>query len=182
MSKVAVMFATGFEEVECITVVDLLRRAGVDVRTVSVTGDLYVTASHKVTFKADELIEDHDFDSTDMIVLPGGMPGTVNLGKTKLLTDKILEFDRDGKWLGAICAAPTVFGSLNILKGKRACCYPGMEDGLLGAQSTTNKVEKDGNIITSRGVGTAIEFALAIITELVGASKADEIARGIVYR
>ena len=110
------------------------------------------------------------------------MPGTVNLGKTKLLTDKILEFDRDGKWLGAICAAPTVFGSLGILKGKRACCYPGMEDGLLGAQSTTNKVEKDGNIITSRGVGTAIEFALAIITELVGASKADEIARGIVYR
>ncbi|MBO7426300.1 MAG: DJ-1/PfpI family protein [Clostridiales bacterium] len=182
MSKVAVMLAEGFEDVEAITAIDLMRRAGIEVTTVSVTDEPVVTTSHKITLKTDASINSFDLDSVDMIVLPGGMPGTINLGNTKKLTDKIIEFNNKGKYLAAICAAPTVFGSLGILEGKRACCYPGMEDGLTGASKSTNSVEVDGNIITSRGVGTAIDFALTIISVLVGNNKADEIAKGIVYR
>ena len=181
MSKVAVFLADGFEEVEGLTAIDLMRRAGIEVTTVSVKDDPFINASHKITIKADTVIGDFDFD-VDMLVLPGGMPGTINLGNTKKLTDKIIEFNNAGKYVAAICAAPTVFGSLGILNGKRACCYPGMEDGLTGAVKSTANVEVDGNIITSRGVGTAIDFALAIITELVGGQKADEIAKGIVYK
>ena len=182
MSKVAVMLADGFEDVEAITAIDLMRRAGIEVTTVSVNADDTVTTSHKIVLKTDAVLDNTDLDAFDMIVLPGGMPGTVNLGKTKALTDKIIEFNSKGKMLGAICAAPTVFGSLGILEGKRACCYPGMEDGLIGAIKSTNNVEVDGNINTSRGVGTAIDFALAIITKLVSKNAADDIATGIVYK
>ncbi len=182
MSKVAVMLADGFEDVEAITAIDLMRRAGIEVTTVSVNEDETVTTSHKIVLKADAVLSRTDLDVFDLIVLPGGMPGTLNLGKTKALTDKIIEFNSKGKMLGAICAAPTVFGGLGILEGKKACCYPGMEDGLTGAQKCTDNVVVDGNIITSRGVGTAIDFALAIITALVDKKTADDIAEGIVYK
>ena len=116
-----------------------------------------------------------------MIILPGGMPGTTNLGACAPLTEKIMEFDSKDKMLCAICAAPTVYGKLGILKGKKACCYPGCEGDLLGADVQTTTVTKDGHFITSRGMGTAIDFGLAIIEHFQGAEAASSMASKIVY-
>ena len=124
MPKTAIFLADGFEEIEALTVVDLLRRANIEISTVSIMGRKNVTGSHNITVEADALLEETDFDSLDMLILPGGMPGTTNLADCKALTDKIKEFDEKDKMLCAICAAPTVFGKLGILKGKKACCFP----------------------------------------------------------
>ena len=182
MPKTAIFLADGFEEIEALTVVDLLRRADIDITTVSIMGRKNVTGSHKITVEADSLLEDADFDSLDMLILPGGMPGTTNLGACKALTDKIKEFDEKGKMLCAICAAPTVFGGLGILKGKKACCFPGREGDLLGADVQTTPVTKDGHFITSRGMGTAMDFGLAIIEHYQGIDAATSMASKIVYK
>ncbi len=182
MAKTAIFLADGFEEIEALTVVDLLRRAGIEITTASITGRKNVTGSHNITVEADALIGDIDFDSTDMIILPGGLPGTTNLAECKELTDRIMEFDSKDKMLCAICAAPTVFGQLGILKGKKACCYPGREVDLTGADAQTSSVTKDGHFITSRGMGTAIDFGLAIIEHYQGKEAADEMAKKIVYK
>ena len=181
MSKTAIFLAEGFEEIEALTVVDLLRRAAIDITMISITGDKTVTGSHNISVAADCLFEDVDFDSIDMLILPGGVPGTTNLGAFTPLTDKIREFDAAGKMLCAICAAPTVYGQLGILKGKKACCYPGREVDLLGADVQTTTVTKDGHFITSRGMGTAIDFGLAIIEHFQGADAASDMASKIVY-
>lgn len=182
MPKTAIFLADGFEEIEALTVVDLLRRANIEISTVSIMGRKNVTGSHSITVEADALLEETDFDSLDMLILPGGMPGTTNLADCKALTDKIKEFDEKGKMLCAICAAPTVFGKLGILKGKKACCFPGREDDLLGADVQTSSVTKDGHFITSRGMGTAIDFGLAIIEHYQGSDAATSMASKIVYR
>lgn len=182
MAKTAIFLADGFEEIEALTVVDLLRRAGIEITTTSIMGKREVTGSHNITVLADALIDEIDFDSMDMLILPGGMPGTTNLGACKPLTDKILEFNEKGKMLCAICAAPTVFGKLGILKGKKACCYPGCEGDLLGADVQTTPVTEDGHFITSRGMGTAIEFGLAIICHFMDGNAAQNMAQKIVYR
>ena len=181
MAKTAIFLADGFEEIEALTVVDLLRRAEIEIITASIMGRKSVTGSHKITVEADTLLEDLDFDSIDMLILPGGMPGTTNLGECKALTDKIMEFDKKDKMLCAICAAPTVYGKLGILKGKKACCFPGRESDLLGADVQTTSVAKDGHFITSRGMGTAIDFGLAIIEHYQGKDAADEMGHKIVY-
>lgn len=182
MPKTAIFLADGFEEIEALTVVDLLRRANIEISTVSIMGRKNVTGSHNITVEADALLEETDFDSLDMLILPGGMPGTTNLADCKALTDKIKEFDEKDKMLCAICAAPTVFGKLGILKGKKACCFPGREDDLLGADVRTSSVTKDGHFITSRGMGTAIDFGLAIIEHYQGSDAATSMASKIVYR
>ena len=182
MPKTAIFLADGFEEIEALTVVDLLRRANIEISTVSIMGRKNVTGSHNITVEADALLEETDFDSLDMLILPGGMPGTTNLADCKALTDKIKEFDEKDKMLCAICAAPTVFGKLGILKGKKACCFPGREDDLLGADVQTSSVTKDGHFITSRGMGTAIDFGLAIIEHYQGSDAATSMASKIVYR
>lgn len=182
MEKTAIFLATGFEEIEALTVVDLLRRATIEISTVSITGERNVTGSHNITVEADTLLEDVDFNNLDMIILPGGMPGTSNLAACKPLTDKIKEFDEKDKMLCAICAAPTVFGGLGILKGKKACCFPGREGDLLGADVQTTSVTKDGHFITSRGMGTAIDFGLAIIEHYQGSDAATSMASKIVYK
>lgn len=182
MAKTAIFLAEGFEEIEALTVVDLLRRAQIDITMVSVMGDMYVTGSHGITVKSDVLIGDYDFDSADMLILPGGMPGTSNLGACTALTDQILKFNQEGKPLAAICAAPTVFGKLGILDGKRATCYPGSERDLKGALPQTDEVVLCDNFITSRGMGTAIPFGLAIIEHFKGPDEAAEMAKKIVYR
>ncbi|MBQ3795645.1 MAG: DJ-1/PfpI family protein [Butyrivibrio sp.] len=182
MAKTAIFLADGFEEIEALTVVDLLRRAGIEIITASIMGRKNVTGSHKITVEADALIGDIDFENTDMIILPGGMPGTTNLAECKELTDRIKEFDSKKKMLCAICAAPTVFGKLGILQGKKACCFPGCEVDLTGAETQTDRVTKDGHFITSRGMGTAIDFGLAIIEHYNGKEAADEMAKRIVYR
>jgi 4-methyl-5(b-hydroxyethyl)-thiazole monophosphate biosynthesis len=116
------------------------------------------------------------------LVLPGGMPGTLNLGASRLVQEKIKKFQEEGKWLAAICAAPSVLGQAGLLKGKEAVCYPGFEDKLLEAKVCYEPVKVDGHILTSRGMGTAIDFGLAIIEQLLSGEKAEEIRKSILYR
>ena len=182
MSKVLIFMAEGHEEIEALTVVDLLRRAGIEIDMVSITGNKKVPGSHGITTYCDELIETVDFNGVDMLVLPGGMPGTLNLEICEPLMNKVHEFNNAKKGLAAICAAPTVFGKAGLLEGKKATCYPGMEGDLTGANVSTDSVCHDGHIITSRGLGTAIPFALEIIKTLAGADAADKIGNAIVYK
>lgn len=178
---VNVFFATGYEEIEALTVVDLLRRAGIKTNMVSVTGDLKVTGSHGIEVTMDKLFEDID-DSATILVLPGGMPGTLNLKAHKGLAEMIKRYDADeNKYIAAICAAPTVFGEMGLLAGKKATCYPGMEDGLLDAIKSMDSVCIDGKTITSRGMGTAIDFGLTLIAVLKDDATAKDMANKIVY-
>lgn len=182
MAKVYIFLADGYEEIEGLTVVDLLRRANIDITMVSVTGSVNVTGSHKITSLADILYEDADFSDADMLVLPGGMPGTNNLQEHKGLDSLLKEFAAKNKMLSAICAAPRVLGSKGLLMGRKATCYPGHEEALLGAQVLSNVVVEDDNIITSKGMGTAIDFSLAIIRKLIGDREASKIANSIQYQ
>lgn len=179
--KVGMMVADGYEEVEMLTVVDLLRRAGMTCDMISVTGEKELTSSHKVTVVADLLYEEADFDSYDALAIPGGMPGTINLGAHAGVCEQLKKACADGRLIAAICAAPTVFGKLGLLQGKRAICYPGMEDQLTGAVVTYEPAVRDGNIITSRGMGTAIDFGLAILAYFEGEDAAASLAEKIVY-
>ena len=181
MSRVCVFLADGFEEIEGLTVVDILRRAGVDVSMVSITQDRIATGSHGIRVETDMRIKDVDFSSVEMLVLPGGMPGTLHLGACRELTDMLLQFHGSGKKVAAICAAPSVLGDLGILKGRDAVCYPGFEERLTGANVTQAKVAVDGNVTTSRGMGTAIPFALALVEQLVSKEKALEVKESIIY-
>ncbi len=181
MVNTAIFLADGFEEIEGLMVVDLLRRAQIHVDMVSISDSLQVTGSHQITVTADKLISDITFDNYELLVLPGGMPGTIHLGECQLLCNELIKACQNGKKIAAICAAPTVFGKLGLLDGKMACCYPGMEDGLTGAESTTSSVTVDGNIITSRGLGTALDFALTLITLFKGKEIADDLAAKVVY-
>lgn len=177
---VYVFLADGFEEVEGLTVVDILRRAGAEVRTVSIMGRKNVISSHQVEIMADLLFEELSEDA-EMLVLPGGIPGTPNLKAHAGLDALIRKSVEQGIYLAAICAAPTVYGSKGLLKGRKATCYPGMEGELLGAEVSYEKVVTDGTFITSRGLGTAIDFGLKLAEILKGKSVADSVAEKIVY-
>lgn len=181
MKKAAIFFGTGYEEIEALTVVDLLRRAGIEAVCVSINNEKRVTGSHKICVEMDAGIDEIDFDSFDILVCPGGMPGTTNLEACKKLIDNLGAFYEAGKLIGAICAAPSIFGHMGILKGKKACIYPGMETELEGAEVLYDKVVKADNVITSRGMGTAIAFGLEIIANLHDRKSADELAKKIVY-
>lgn len=180
MSKVNVYLADGCEEVEALTVVDILRRGGVDTDMVSITGKKEITSSHKVTFLADKLFEQQD--TPDVIVLPGGIPGTPNLKAHAGLAELIKKHNAEGRLLAAICAAPTVYGEMGLLEGKKATCYPGMEDGLLGSDKQTEEVVVDGNFVTSRGLGTAIPFGLKLLSIIKDEETANMIMNKIVYK
>lgn len=182
MSKVFIFLADGHEEIEALTVVDLLRRAGIDITMVSISDSKTVTSSHKVTVIADKTFSEIDCTEADMLVLPGGMPGTKNLEAFAPLMEQIDEFAKTGRNISAICAAPTVFGHRGLLQGRKACCYPGMEGDLTGAEVSYDTVTVDDNIITSRGMGCAIDFSLAIIEKLIDKETADKIAKAVVYR
>lgn len=181
MKKIGVFLADGCEEIEALTVVDIARRAGMEVAMISVSGEKQVKSSHNVTFLTDIPAEYMDFDMLDGIVLPGGMPGTLNLGANEIVQKIIYEFAEKGKLVAAICAAPSVLGEAGLLQGKNATCHPGFEEKLLGANTSTEDVVVDGNIITSRGMGTAIPFALEIIRYFTDDSKVAEICKGLVY-
>jgi protein deglycase len=172
-AMVLVHFAEGFEEIEAISVVDVLRRAGIETRMVSVTGSLPVTGSHGITVNTDVLFHEALYDDAQMLVLPGGLPGAHNLFAHKGLVDKLLQFSQLGKPLAAICAAPYILGELGILAGEKATCYPGFEKHLKGAEVVTEQAVISGNIITGRGAGPAIGFALKIVEYLQGKSLAD---------
>lgn len=168
MSKVYAFLATGFEEVECLAVVDILRRAKIEVIMVSITGNTSVTGSHNITVAADALFENCDFSDADMLFLPGGMPGTKYLAAHEALWDLIIRCNADKKYLAAICAAPSVFGGLNLLSGKHATCYPGFEDKCTDAIIEKAGVVTDGHITTSRGLGFAIDLGLELVRILSG--------------
>lgn len=182
MADALIFLAPGYEEVEMLTVVDMLRRASIEIDMISITDILEVTSSHNVTVKADKLFKDADFDNAKMIILPGGIPGTPNLSAYKPLTDKIMEFKENGKLLSAVCAAPTVYGELGILKEHKATCYPSYADKLHCAEYINEPVVIDGQFITSRGMGTCIDFAAAIITRLKDKETADLIKQKIIYK
>lgn len=181
MAKVYLFLAEGFEEIEGLTVVDLLRRASIDIAMVSITGDVKVTGSHQITTIADALFEDVDYSEADMLILPGGMPGTNNLQEHEGLDQLLRNFASGSKMLAAICAAPKVLGSKGLLQGKNAVCYPGHEEQLLGANIINSAVVKDGNITTSKGMGTSIDFSLSLISTLKGPEEALRIAKAIQY-
>jgi 4-methyl-5(b-hydroxyethyl)-thiazole monophosphate biosynthesis len=182
MKKVFVFLAEGFEETEAIATVDVMIRGGLDVTTVSVTGKLSVTGAHGITVNARALFENADFAKGEMLVLPGGMPGTSNLNMHPDLKKLLKRYATDGKKLAAICAAPLVLGGLDLLHGKKATVYPGFESTLAGADCTPAGVVKDGNIITARGPAFAIAFGLAIVEELQGKVAAQSIAEGLLFQ
>lgn len=181
MKKVYVFLADGFEEIEGLTAVDVLRRAGADTVTVSVMGRKEITGSHGIQVMADCLFEDTDFSEAALLVLPGGMPGTLNLKAHSGLAELLEQFDRKEKYIAAICAAPTILSDLGMLAGRRACAYPSFEENLNCKEVVREPVTTDGHIITGRGMGAAIPFALKLTEFLFGREKADEIAESIVY-
>lgn len=179
---VYVHLAEGFEEVEATTIVDLLRRAEIEVKTVSIMDDKLVTGAHGMSLQADLLFEEADYDNCEMIVLPGGMPGALHLKNHDDLGEIIMEFGMTGKNLAAICAAPMVLDARGALNHKTATIYPGMQDELHMASYIDCGVVEDGNIITSKGPAYAIDFALAIVEKIKGKSASDEVAQGLLYR
>ena len=182
MSKrVCVFLADGFEEIEGLTVVDLLRRADVNVTTVSITEKHEIRGAHGIDVKADALFEEMEYENQDMLVLPGGMPGTLHLGEHVGLKALLEQFYQDEKYLAAICAAPSVFGKYGFLKGREATSYPGFEKELVGAHCVTDEVVVSDFMITSRGMGTAIPFSLTLIELLIDKEKADAIGEAIIY-
>jgi len=182
MAKVYVFLADGYEEIEGLTVVDLLRRAKIDIAMVSVTGNINVTGSHNITTIADILFEEADFSDGNMLVLPGGMPGTTHLMEHEGLDKLLRDFHAKDKPLAAICAAPRVLGTKGLLVGKNATCFPGNEASLLGASFCDTSVVTDGNITTSKGMGTAIDFSLSLIRSIKGEAEASKIAESIQYQ
>ena len=182
MSKVYVFLAEGFEESEAVVPIDLMRRARLEVVTVSIQPDPVVVSSHGSPVTADTTIDQLE-DLADAIFLPGGLKGTNNLKESDAVAEQIKKHKEAGKYLSAICAAPTVYGQMGLLDGKKATCYPGKEDELVGALWTgaVQTVAVDGQFITSRGMGTSIDFGLKMIEILISDEKAQEIANQVLY-
>lgn len=180
MKAVYVFMADGFEEIEALTVVDVLRRAGLQAVTVSVGEGKTVTGAHGISVLCDVLFTGTAFDDASMLVLPGGMPGASNLYANEELRELLLRFAGEGKPLAAICAAPFILGRLGLLDGRRATCYPSFEPELRGATVTGKPVEQDGPVITGRGPGAAMAFALALVASLCGGEKAAELKKAMV--
>lgn len=181
MSKISVFMADGSEEVECLAIVDVARRAGIEVQTVSVSGELVITSSHGVRITADTLFEEADFESSDVLYLPGGLPGTENLYAHKGLCELLRRFAAEGGRLAALCAAPSVLGRLGLLDGRTATCHPGWEDKLGSADYTRRGIVTDGNITTGRGVGFAIDMGLELVRLLKGDDFAADLRCRIQY-
>lgn len=158
---VYIMLADGFEETEALACCDMLRRGEIKTCLASIDGE-YVTGAHQMTVKADIMADRIHLEDVSGIVLPGGMPGTLNLQKNDTVKELIAHCTEEGKMIGAICAAPMILGELGLLEGKKATCFPGFEDSLSGAEIMNDPVVIDGNIITSKGAGTAMMFGAAI--------------------
>ena len=182
MKNAYVHFAEGFEEIEALTIVDVLRRAELPVLMISITGQPEVTGAHGIKVTTDKLFEDADYDKAGILILPGGTPGAYNLNAHDGLNRKLKEFAERDMTIAAICAAPLVLGGLNILEGKEAACYPGYEDQLKGATIKYEPALKSGNIITGRGPGTALDFSLLLVEELKDKETADKLARAMLVQ
>ena len=175
-----VFLANGFEETEAITPIDMLRRCGKEVITVGVTGKV-VAGSHNIPVACDITIDETVTDGLEMIVLPGGMPGTKNLAADARVAELIRFCIDKNILIGAICAAPSILGEMGLLEGRKAVCYPGFENALRGAEVLTVPAVRDGNIITARGAGAALEFSYELISALIDNAAAEKLAGNIVW-
>lgn len=180
MKKAIVFLANGFEEMEALGTVDILRRGGIAVRTVSITHDPVVTGAHQVPVTADTTIDKALFNDADALILPGGMPGASNLNSSETVKEALLQQYREGRIVAAICAAPMVLGGLGLLKNRNATCYPGFEPKLIGAHVTGEAVEVSENVITGKGPGLVINFALALVAVIKNDAVAEEVAAGLL--
>ncbi len=179
MKKVLLFFANGTEEVEALTALDVLRRAGADV-TLAGVGGLTVTGSHGIRITADAEAETLTSFDYDMVIVPGGMPGTTNLDECPIVERALSAVSAAGGFLGAICAAPLILGKRGYLNGKEAICYPGFESYLTGATLSEKRAVRDGKIITAAGVGAALDFALLLTEALFGEEKAKELRHALI--
>ncbi len=178
--KVLVHLAPGFEEIEAITIVDILRRADIDTEMVSISDCLQVNGAHGIEVRADFCIGRADYNNADMLVLPGGLPGSHNLADSEKLAEKIQAHYEKGKWLAAICAAPLVYGRMGLLEGQKAICYPSFEPELKGASIADDIVAVSGQFITGKGPGVTMDFALEIVKQLKNEALAKQIAQGLM--
>lgn len=181
MAKAYIFVANGSEEIETLIPVDVLRRGGVEVKTVSITGSLEAELSHGVTIKTDLTFEDANLDDADLLMLPGGLPGSTNLNAHNGVREALMKQYNAGKLVAAICAAPMVFGSLGIVRGRRATCYPGFEKFLDGAEYTHELCTVDGNVVTGEGPAAALPFAYKLLEMLSTEQTAHEVADGMMY-
>ncbi len=178
---IVTLLANGFEEIEALTPIDILRRAGLKVVSCGISGEV-ITGSHGIKVHADLLPEEVDPCEVDMLILPGGMPGATNLDSHPMTDTLINAVIKNGGRIAAICAAPLVLGRRGLLNEKRATCYPGFEDELKGANVTGEGVVTDGNITTAKGMGVALEFAKELVRLTLGEQKAKEISAAIMEK
>ena len=184
MPRVCVLLAQGLEEIEAITIIDVLRRAEIDVVALAVegtgNGGLEIKGSHGVTIRADRALSAGSSEDWDMVILPGGMPGATNLRDNPAVQALIKKQNQSGRKVAAICAAPIALGAAGVLQGKKATSYPGFEKELKGATVVSDRVVRDGNVITSRGPGTALEFALELASQLRSKEVAEKLRSGML--
>jgi len=176
---VYLFLADGFEEIEALTPVDMLRRAGIEVTTVSISETEKVNGAHGIAVVADEVIDNVQPVNVDIVILPGGLPGADNLRCCPKVIEFIDTADKNGAFIAAICAAPRIIGEKGLLKNKKATCYPGFEEYLTGADCTSEGCVRDGNIITAKGMGKSCEFALCLVEALKGKETADKIKNAV---
>lgn len=181
MAKAYEFLADGFEDIEALAPVDILRRGGVTVKTVSIGDSLDVVSAHGVTVKADMLFADADFADADLLLIPGGMPGAKNIDEHEGVRRTVAAHAGKGKLTGAICAGPMVLGHLGLLRGKRATCYPGFETELDGAEYTAEQYTIDGNITTGKGPGATLDYAYALLGQLKPESVVEALKEGMMY-
>lgn len=177
--KAYIFLANGFEEIEAITPIDLLRRAEIEVISISISNSKTVIGAHNISIQADALFSEINFEDADVLILPGGMPGTKHLDAHAGLKEILESQAIQGKLTAAICAAPSILGKMNLLEGKEAVCYPGFENQLIGATISESKVVQSGSIITAKGAGVALQFSIKIIEHLKGKTLADRVANSI---
>lgn len=171
--------AEGFEEIEALCPLDLLRRVGIEVKTVGV-GAREIVGAHGIKVTTDMLDSEYSDSAPELVFLPGGMPGTLNLAKSDVVASAISDAYKNGSYIAAICAAPMILGQMGLLCGREAICYPGFEDKLTGATISEKRVVADGKILTAAGMGVALEFGLLIISILKGRDVADDLRRAII--
>lgn len=181
MSKAAIFLATGFEEIEAVSIMDVLRRGGIELDIVSVSGMEYVEGAHGIVVKSDALFFSIDFSEYDLFLLPGGMPGTLNLSKHEGLCQLLKEVSEQGKHIGAICAAPSVLGQLRLLEERQVTCYPGFEDQCYGADMIDADVVRDKNLITGKGAGVAMKFAFEVLRWYKTEPEVDKLEKAMIH-
>ncbi|MBP6230685.1 MAG: DJ-1/PfpI family protein [Paludibacteraceae bacterium] len=177
-----VFLANGFEEIEAVSTIDILRRADIDTTMVSIEPQLAVIGAHNIVIVADKLFSEASLADAETLILPGGMPGTSNLNKHEGLKQALKAHAAKGKLIGAICAAPLILGELQLLQGKQATCYPSFEPHLHGATLSNDKVVDAGEIVTGKGPGFGMDFALALVKKIKGEDTATEVAKGLLLQ